>query len=113
MSNGRRSKSSASARGFETAAERGYSGNGLSIFTRRIARPERIKMPNATVARLDKGSKLPPETLLQEYAGRVQWLEAELRTEQNAKRREKLETNLEIKRRRLREMQREIKEAVP
>jgi hypothetical protein len=103
-----RSKASISFGGSLANDSDGYAGNGLSIFTRAAARKGRPQFLNETPARLAKGRKLPLHDLIREYAGRVRWLEAELRTETDTAKRRKLTKTLEIKSRRLTELRREL-----
>jgi hypothetical protein len=101
-----KSRSNAAALGgFDVATADGYSGNGLSLWTRRAAKSQQdMGFADSTPARVGKGHELPTPDLIREYEGRVRWLEAELRTETDSARRAKLTKNLEIKRRRLSEL---------
>jgi hypothetical protein len=89
----------------------GYAPSGESQYSRASAHGDQrmTRLPSSKIARrISKGNKLPPQTLAEEYAGRVRWLEAELRGETDSTRRVKLTKNLEIKRRRLDELRREL-----
>jgi hypothetical protein len=109
MGKNRSRASGASQGGFDQATANGYSGNGLSLFTRRAAKAQQDTMfAHATPARISKGKKLKSKNLIEEYMGRVRWLEAELHTETDKTRRDKLTKQLEIKRRRLDELRREL-----
>jgi len=85
----------------------GFAPSGESQFSR-IAAHGRVtpEMLRATPARVGKGSKLPMQDLIREYAGRIRWLEAQLRIEDDPTRKATIRKNLEIKNRRLTELRR-------
>ena len=106
-----RTKDESRAHGADPNEMDGYAGTGLSIYTRIVSRPHGgAVFTNAAPARLAKGRKLPLQELIKEYKGRIRWIEAELRTASAAKR-EKLNQQLKIKRRRLVELQTAAAEA--
>ena len=107
MGKNRTKASGSSTGGFDVAARSGYAGNGLSLFTRVMAHGNSgaAAFANATPGRLAKGRQLPLHQLIKEYKGRIRWIEAELRTATKAEKREKLNLQLEIKRRRLVELE--------
>jgi hypothetical protein len=85
----------------------GYAPSGEGQFSR-IAAHGRVspQMLRATPARLDKGNELSTPNLIREYTGRIRWLEAQLRIEDDPKRTATIRKNLEIKHRRLTELRR-------
>jgi hypothetical protein len=93
---------------------RGYTANGESEFTRAAShhRVSQMALGSATPARLGKGRKLSKPELIREYAGRIRWLEAELRTDLTPKKREQYTKSLALKRRLLADLRRETNEAM-
>ena len=87
----------------------GYAPSGEGQFSRIAAHGHVTpQMLHATPARVGKGHKLPLLNLIREHMGRVQWIEAELRTETDPTSKAKLRKNMEIKSRRLTELRREL-----
>jgi hypothetical protein len=87
----------------------GYAPSGEGQFSR-IAAHGRVtpQMLHATPARIDKGHKLTLPKLIAETHGRVQWIEAQLRIEDDPTRKVKLRKNLEIKSAFLTRLRREL-----
>jgi len=68
----------------------------------------RVQHLRRHAARIDKGHKLTLPKLIAETHGRVQWIEAQLRIEDDPTRKVKLRKNLEIKSAFLTRLRREL-----
>jgi hypothetical protein len=89
----------------------GYAPNGESAFTRASAHGDQrmSRLPSAkTARRVSRGQQLPLPTLIAETQQGVQWIEAQLRIEDDPTRKAKLRKNLEIKSAFLTRLRREL-----
>jgi len=86
----------------------GYAPSGESEHSRRAAHSRQRSLPSATPARLGKGRELTLPELIVETQGRLRWIAAELQTEPNKARRDKLLKSQQIKSNYLADLQRGV-----